>query len=169
MVTTKLIYGTLLVLVMLALAGYFTWRQVQTLRRPANPEEPPEDRSYVRRQAWRRLVGSGLMVLLAVLFSGWFLFGIDDVADQLIEQGKAAAASGEKPEMNAEQKRDFSLMGYYALGTLLVFLSLLVTAGLDVLAISRYRRQQYQKIRDDRREMIERQAARLRIQRNGHG
>jgi hypothetical protein len=109
------------------------------------------------------------MVLLACLFSGWFLFGIDDVADHLVQQGRDAVENGQKPEMDAEQRQAFKLVGWYSVGTMLVFLALVATAGLDVLAISRYRRRQFQKIRDDRRAMIERQAARIRTQRNGAG
>jgi hypothetical protein len=166
---SQLVFGVMLVLVLLLLAGYYGWRQVQTLRSLPESEEFPDERQYVRRQAWRRLVGCVLMVLLACLFSGWFLFGIDDVANQLVQQGHDAVESGQKPELDADQKQAFRLVGWYSVGTLLVFLALVATAGLDVLAISRYRRRQFQKIRDDRRAMIERQAARLRTQRNGAG
>jgi hypothetical protein len=166
---SQLVFGVLLVLVMLSLAGYYGWRQVQTLRTLPDSQELPGERLYVRRQAWRRLVGCVLMLLLACLFSGWFLFGIDDLANQLVQQGHEAVESGQPQEMNAEQQQVFKLVGWYSVGTMLVFLALVVTAGLDVLAIGRFRRRQFQKIRDDRRQMIERQAARIRIQRNGPG
>lgn len=166
---SQVAFGTLLVAALVGMAGYYGWRQVQALRALRAAQEPPEDRTYIRRQAWRRLVGSVLMVVFACLFAGWFAFGMDDLANQLVQQGEEAAAASDNPVMNAAQKQAFSLIGYYSIGTLLVFLMLVVTAGVDVLAIGRYRRRQFKKIQDDRRAMIERQAARLRSQRNGHG
>lgn len=165
---SQLTFIILLVAALVGLAVYYAWRQVRALRALPLSEEPAEDRDYIRRQAWRRLVGCALMLLFAGLFIGWFALGLDDLASELGKQGEAAAAGGVKPEMNPEQKRTFSFISYYLIAALVVFFLLIITAGLDVLAIRRFGRRHLRQIQEDRRAMIERQAARMRSQRNGH-
>ena len=43
---------------------------IEASQRLQNPNPSPEDRSYLRRQAWRRLVGCALLVTVAALPSG---------------------------------------------------------------------------------------------------
>ena len=76
------IFASVLVAVLLGLAGYFGRRQLQALRGLRSAEEmPPEDRRYVRNQAWRRLAGSALMVVIAGFFVGaFFVEGVAGVA-----------------------------------------------------------------------------------------
>ncbi len=71
METAELVFGSVLVVVLLSLAGYYGWRQVRTLRSLKSPDDrSAEERRFVRRQAWLRLVGSGLMVIFAGLLVG---------------------------------------------------------------------------------------------------
>jgi len=78
------------VAVLLGLAGYFGWRQVQTLRRlRLQTELPPEDQNYYKHQSWRRLVGCALMILLAALLSGWYLLGFDTQTVALSMRGNS--------------------------------------------------------------------------------
>ena len=66
----QLFFGIVIVLVLLGLAGYYAWRQVQTLRRLRwETELSEDDRRYTTRLAWRRLLCCGLMVLLAGLMA----------------------------------------------------------------------------------------------------
>jgi hypothetical protein len=166
--TTEILFGSLLILALVALSGYFAWHQVQTLRSLRNSQEPREDRYYARNQALRRLFGCGLMIAVAALVAGWFLLDLHERTTQLVQEGEAAAARNEKPEMTPDQKRVYTVASLYVIFTLVVFLLLLVTAAIDILAIRRYSRRHFDKINADRRAMIERQAARLRTQRNGH-
>ena len=168
MITPEIISGALLVLALVGLSGYFAWHQVQTLRGLRTSQEPREDRYYARNQALRRLFGCGLMIAVAGLVAGWFLLGLHDLTTQLVQEGQAAAAREEKPEMTPEQKRVFSAASLYVIFTLVVFLLLLLIAAIDIVAIRRYSRRHFEKINADRRAMIERQAARLRSQRDGH-
>src|SRR5262245_47736976 len=138
------------------------------LRGLRDSQEPREDRYYLRNQALRRLFGCGLMICVAVLVAGWFLLDLHELTTQLVREGEAAAAREEKPEMTPEQKRGYTAASLYVILTLVVFLLLLVTAAIDVLAIRRYSRRHFDKINADRRAMIERQASRMRTQRNGH-
>src|SRR5262249_14502331 len=88
---------------LLGWAGYSAWRQVQTLRALRAAENlPPEDRRYMRNQAWLRLGGCGLMVALAALLALSFI--VEKPAQALLEEGDAARARGEEPEATPEHR-----------------------------------------------------------------
>lgn len=164
---TELVFGVLLLALLVGLTGFFTWRQVRTLRRLRDAAEmPPEERGYLRGQVWRRLFGSLLMAILAGLFAG-ALF-LEGPAQELAEQRAAAADTGEEAVWSGEQ-RDFArFLGGYWIVLLLFLLALLITAAADLLATRRFALRQMHRLQADRRAMIARQAARLRRERNGH-
>jgi len=159
---TQIVFGVVLVVALLGLAGFYAWRQVLLLRRvPADPEAWGEEGVYLRRLAWRRLVCSGVMVLLAVLLVGAMLFlevPAQRLADRVDEEGPEAA---EGPE----QKDFIRLYGYYWIGFLLLLLFLVVLAGIDLWAVRRFGLRQLRRLQDDRRAMIARQTALMRERR----
>jgi hypothetical protein len=166
---TKLAFASLLVVLLVGLAGYYAWRQVQTLRGLRGSENlPPEDRRYVRNQAWRRLVGCLLMALFAALLAGWFFLGLDARANELAQMGEAARAQAERPDMSPEQQRSLYFCMLYLIAALLVLLGMVCTAGFEFWAIRRFSLRHRRQIQADCRAMIERQVALLRSQRNGH-
>jgi hypothetical protein len=71
---SQIIFGGLLVVGLLGMAGYFIWRQARTLQwlRTAN-DLSPDERRYTRNQAWRRLLCSGLLVVLAGMLATSFV------------------------------------------------------------------------------------------------
>jgi hypothetical protein len=146
----QLVFGALLVVVLLAAAVYFGWKQRQTLVGLAHQENlPPEDRHYMRRQAWRRLIGCGFMVVLAVMVAAWFFLDPEGVA-------------------RAGDRKAAPWYLLYLVSFLLVLLGIICLAAFDLFAIRRFGLRHRRQIQADRRAMIERQAARLRSQRNGH-
>jgi hypothetical protein len=155
----------LLVLVTLGVAGYFGSQQVRTLRGlPARTDLAPDDHSYFRRQAWRRLAGCALLVAVATMLSAWYLSGQDVNFDHLGDVLQAQRAAGDhalRPDQ--EQARRFFV--YYVNAMLLLLLALLVLAAFDLLAIRRYAARHSRSIRDDRRAMLERELANLRRER----
>jgi hypothetical protein len=161
--------GFLFVALLVGLSGYYAWRQVQTLRRLRRGQETAEDHVYFRNQAWRRLVGCGLMGCLAVLLAGWFVFGLEDRLDLLVQRGHAAAAAEENPQLNPNDRNVLRAVSLYLVLTLIVCFAIVCTVALDVWAIRRYGLRHLRQIQDDRRAMIAEQAARLRSERNGHG
>ena len=164
----EIAFGTLLVIVLLALAGYYAWRQVRTLRGLRIAEETaPEERLYLLRQARRRLFGSALMVLLAVMLGGMLIF-LEGPLEDLSNYVAAARAQGVEPDLSPEQRSLRTLYTLWNIGLLLTLLAVLATAGVDFLATRRFGRRQLRRIQSDRRAMIERQVARLRQERNGH-
>ena len=162
-------FGFVIVCVLLGLAGYFTWRQRRVLRGlRAEANLPPEDRRYVRNQALRRLAGSGLMVLLAALLTGWFLLGLGDRAAELGIENDLLRAEGKEPVLDAQHRHFIRVSTFYVIAILLVLMGTLGIAAFDIWAIHCFGQRHRRQIQADRREMIERQVARLRSQRNGH-
>jgi hypothetical protein len=165
---TQILFGILLVILLLALAGYYAWRQVQTLRGLRDAEEsPPDEQRYLRRRAWRRLFGSLFMVVLAVLLGGMMLF-LEERANELAKIGEEAVARGEEPRLDADQRHLTLLYGYWVIAMLLSLLAMLTMAFFDMLATRRFSLGQFRRIQGDRRAMIEREVARIRQERNGH-
>src|SRR5260370_32631778 len=67
----------LLVAVLLLVAGVYAWKSIQTLRHTTPYHEMlPDDRQFQRRMAWRRLVNSALMLLLAGMIVAPFPIGL---------------------------------------------------------------------------------------------
>jgi hypothetical protein len=155
----------LLVALLLGLASWFGWRQVQVLRElRRSSDQTPEDRRYLHRQAWRRLVGCGLMVLLAALLAGWYVLGFHEFATHFRDEPEAAnGALAQSPE----EARTLRICAYYLIGSLLTLLGMLGIAALDFWSIRSYALRQHRQIQADRRAMIERQVARLRQEGNG--
>lgn len=165
---TEIFFGTVLVVVLLLLAGYYGWRQVQALRQLREIQDSPADEQrYLRRRAWRRLAGCGFMLILAVLLATMLLF-LEERAHKLAELSAAVADNADDLE-SAAQKRQFKLLyGFWIIGLLLSLLAMLTMAFFDMLATRRFGIGQLRRIQADRRAMIERQVARLRQERNGH-
>jgi hypothetical protein len=163
----QILFTSLIIAVLLGLAGFSIWRQRQAWQSLHGETLSAEDRRYIRGQVLRRLACAGLMILLAGLLSVSFI--LEGPANQLVAQGKAAHARGEPKPLDPEQERFFHLWSSFWISALLVLLGIIVLAGLDLLAIRRYGRRQLKQIRADRRAMLEEHIVRARSQRNGHG
>ena len=163
----QIVFGVVLIIVLLAMAGFFAWRQAKTLRGlQLAVEQDEEERRYLRNQAWRRLLCSGLMVVLAVLLAASFF--LEDAANKLVREGETNQQQGIKRPLQEEEQRFLNLyQQFWGVACLVLFL-IIVIAGLDYMAIRRYGRRQYRQIQADRRAMIESELARIRSQRNGH-
>ncbi len=169
METSKHLFATLIVLVLLGLALYYGWRQGHTLRGlRSSADLTLEDQRYVRHQVWRRLFGCGLMMLFAGLLAGWFFLGLDARATQLAKLAEAAESRHEPLTLDPDQARSLYLCVCYLIGTLLVLLAMVGTAAVDFWAIRRFGLRHRRQIEADRRAMIEHHVGRLRSQRNGH-
>ena len=167
METAELVFGGVLVIVLLILAGYYGWRQVRTLRSLKAPDErSEEERRFLRGQAWRRLVGSGLMVIFAGLLVGSVAFNAS--LRRLSDRDGEARRNNEERTLDPEEWEFAHTYAVYWIVCLLVLLAILATATLDLLAIRRFGRRQISQIQSDRRAMIEREVARMRRDRNGH-
>jgi len=163
----QIVLGVAFIVILLAMAGYFVWQQLQarrTLR--TSPDLDPEERRYLQGQVWRRLICSGLMVLLAGMLATSFY--LEGPASQLVREGEANRERGERLPPTPEQEQFVTLYSAYWVAFLLVLLAVVMLAGVDFFAIRNYGMRQLRRIRADRRAMLEGELARLRSQRNGH-
>lgn len=155
MPVSELIFGSILVTGLLAVAGAVGWVQVRALvRLRTTPALPDEERTYERRRAWRWIVGSALMALMAALL----------VAQFILWEWRIKHLVQPVP---AEEKVYVRLWGGALVALLLALLAVVILTAFDLMATRSHYLKQYRKLRADRRAMIERQAERLRAEREG--
>jgi hypothetical protein len=165
---TQILFGAVLVLVLLFLAILYGVRQIVALRRLRAAEEMPlEERDYLRRRAWRRLLSSLLLLLLGAMLTVDLLF-LEVPAQELADQREQLRQQGDTSPLNAEQRLFARRYGSFFVLFLLVLMVVVFLAALDYWATRRYGLGQHRKLLADRRAMIERELTRLRQQRNGH-
>jgi hypothetical protein len=163
----EIAFGVLIVVLTAGLGGYYAWRQWQALRRlRADMTLDAEEVSFQRNQAWRRLAGSVLLLLIAGVFVGVLIF--EGFAARLAQMGEVNAALDQKRPLNEPEKDFMRLWGGSVIVVLLLLLGLIGIAGYEFFAIRRYSVRQMRRIQDERREMIASETARLRRERNGH-
>lgn len=158
----------LIVAILLSLAAYYTWRQTQTLHHLKDqPELAPEDRTYYHRQAWRRLVGCLLMVVLGLMMAGSYLLGLEARAKEIGQWAQAQRDRHETPVLDAEQQNFVRLYTSVWIATLLILLTILSLAAADIWAIRRFGVRHHRLLQAERRAMLEDQISRLRRDRGG--
>jgi flagellar biosynthesis/type III secretory pathway M-ring protein FliF/YscJ len=157
----EIVFGAVLVGVLIVLAAFYAWRQVLMLRRLRGPHGLSDEEARWRRgQAWRRLAGSALMLVMAGLLA-WAVLGMGNQAQQLADAGPAA----DTPEAHQFFRVYFLVWAAFLL--LLVALIFLVAA--DIWSTRRFSTRAQRKILDDKKAMLQREVARMRGERNGHG
>jgi hypothetical protein len=162
--SSELAFVLVLTALLLGLAGYFGWRQVQTLR--SLRSQPADDRPFLRRQAIRRLVCSALMLVLAGLLVGSLL--IEPSYQEMAAKHKRQPPQG--PEAVAQEDWDFArFFAAYWMAALLVLFVLLLLAGADFWAIARFGARHRRQLQADHRAGLKEELARLRRRYNGDG
>jgi H+/Cl- antiporter ClcA len=164
----QIVFGSVLVAALVFLAVFYAWRQVRVLR-GQDTDLISDEAQYQRRRAWRRLVNSALMLILAGLLAG-LLIGLENPTQRLAEKRaaeRAALPEDQEVPFTPEERR--LVNAYYAVvvALLLVLLAVVVVAGMDAWSTRAFALRQYRKLQADRRAMIERQTVRLRQERNG--
>jgi UPF0716 family protein affecting phage T7 exclusion len=163
---SETLFGYAIAAFLVAMALVMGWRQVRQLRRLRTQALPDEEMRWERRKAWRRLVSAGLLLLM-----GGLLVTILSVyepaamrwADQRDQLGQA-----DRPPMTADEETFLRVWIGSWIALLLLLLAVVALAGVDLWATRQYGVKQFRKLQADRRAMIERQAIRLRQERNGH-
>jgi hypothetical protein len=158
-----------IVVLLVALAAYYAWRQVQSLRRLREQTDlPREDQLFYRTQAWRRLANSALMILLAGLLVGSYVLGQEQRAGELSRADRVAAADEGAAPPTAEQREFLNHYGTFWMVFVLILLVVMGVAFWDLWATRRFGLRHYRQIQADRLAMIRHELARFRSERNGH-
>lgn len=164
----QILLGGILAVLLVVVAWFYIRRSIRTLQTTTPAFEMlPNDRRFLRRQSWRRLVNSGFMLLLAVLLAGWYATGINDRADELAAERVAQRVDGKAPPMTELQKERSRFFAGYVIAMLSVLFTVVMLAGLDLLATRLYGLRELRQINADRRAMLARQLNRWRQERNG--
>lgn len=157
-----------LAVVLLSVATYYLRQSIRTLQRTTPAFEMlPDERRFLRRQAWRRAVNSGLMILFLVLLVGSYAMGMQQRLIEIGNERQRAAVDGEKPALTPEQRQFTRIAGGFWIAMLLLLSLILAMAALDLFATRRYLLTQMLRIQTDRRAMMDRQIIRWREERNG--
>ena len=144
-----------------ALYLFYAGRQLRSLRRlRETPDAFAEETSRERHQCWRRLAGSILLLLIAVLIAAAQLW-LEERAQRLADRDKTQFP------LTADEKTFLRFYTSVWITVLVLLFAVIVLAAFDVWAIRRYGRIQHRKIRDARRDMIAHQLQRLREERGG--
>jgi hypothetical protein len=164
------ILGGALVAALLGVGGYYGWRQLQLLRQLPTLRDrmSAPDFYYLRNQAWRRLVNSVLMVVMAVLMTLSFTMGWEEHTARLAQAAAEQRQAGNPVAPLEGPDRTIArlwLGTWVAVAALLMVIVLVV--AFDVWAIRRYGMRHLRQIQADRNAMLERELANLRNRRNG--
>lgn len=162
-------FGSILVVSLLGLAGYYGFRQVKNLRALQYATElPVEDRKFFSQQAYRRLMCCSLMAVFALMLLGSMLF-LEDAARELGQLGEESNARAEQAVLSDGQKQFLRIYGAYWITALLVLLGIVLLAAIDLFNIRRYALHQLARIREQRRDvLLDRGRNAGDIRRNGH-
>ena len=151
--------------ILLLLAVFSIRRQVSSLQRLKREIHlPSDDRSYLRNQAYRRLLTGVLLLGLAGLLAGAYLSGMERRADEIGEKRVAANEEGEKPPVAEEVKDFLRVYSYYWIGILILLFVVISLAIVDLWATRRYAWTQLRRIRTENRTLLERDLALYRQQ-----
>jgi len=149
-VVVGLIFATLLVVLGTG-AGL---RQLVTLARVrSQPYMADEDRLYFRGQARRRMLASGLLVVIGVMIAFHYLSGMDARLNAIPE--------GDKSDADKEFTRQ---VGYYWIAVILLLGVVVFVAVLDFIATRKYWMARYKEIKADHEAKLQRDLAVLRQQ-----
>ncbi len=149
------IIGATLASILLFVAMFFGWRQRRgSVLLRHDRDMPDDERRYLTRQIRRRVVCSVLLAIFAGFLFGW-----------LYLEPRLPAAPAEGEAITQVAKDELRFLTYYWITALFVLLVILVLASWDLLATARYGFQRHQQLEQDRRAMLEMEAANLRRRR----
>jgi hypothetical protein len=147
MPNSETVFASILVVILAGAALGFGWAQCRTLLRASHL--PDIERGFESRRAYRRLVGCGLLLLMALLLV--VQVGLWEWYVKLLE-----------PPIAPEDKMYVRLWAGAWVGILVCLIVVLVLAAYDSFATRAYLLREYGRLAAERRAMVQRQADRLR-------
>jgi uncharacterized membrane protein YdbT with pleckstrin-like domain len=133
-------------------------RQLVTLARVrAQPYIADEDRRYYRGQARRRMLASGLLIVIGAMIAYYYLSGMDARMDEI------GAKQQQVPP--AEEDKEFTRqVGMYWIGVILLLGVVVTVAVIDFIATRKYWMARYREIKADHEAKLQRDLAVFRQQ-----
>ena len=133
-------------------------RQLVTLARVRiQPYMAEEDRNYYRGQARRRMLASGLLVVIGAMIAYWFVSGMDAQMDEI------GAKQQEGPP--AEEDKEFTRQsGMYWIAVILLLGVVVTVAVIDFISTRKYWMARYKEIKADHESKLQRDLAVFRQQ-----
>jgi hypothetical protein len=132
-------------------------RQFVTLARiRTQPYMADEDHHYFRAQARRRLLASGLLIVIGAMIAVYYLSGMDARMDQIGDK---------RADAPAEADKEFTrLVGLYWIGVILLLGVVVCVAVIDFIATRKYWMARYREIKADHETKLQRDLAVFRQQ-----
>jgi hypothetical protein len=132
-------------------------RQFVTLARVRTQQYmAEEDRRYFHAQARRRMLASGLLVVIGGLIAIYYLSGMDVRMDQIGEK---------RAEPPSDSDKEFTrLVGLYWIGVILLLGAVVCVAVVDFIATRKYWMARYKEIKADHEAKLQRDLAVFRQQ-----
>jgi hypothetical protein len=168
-------FGLLLAGILLGLGLGTGLRQRRTLRRLREERYVPSDeRAYLRGQVRRRLVTSGVLVVLGGMIGGAYLSGMEARADEIAGRQKKAEerkavnpdAPAEHPPPDEADRAFTKFYTWYWIAVLLLVFVVVCLAVLDFWHTRRYWMAQYKRIKEDHETKLRRDLAVYRRQKD---
>ena len=148
--------GLSLAAVLVFVAVFFLLRQRHTMAQMRQDAQlSSEDRLYYIKQIRRRLICSVLMLIFAGFLVGWFF----------LDRDVAALTPAEGEPLTEEAKDSVRFLTWYWIIALCVLLAILFLASFDFLATARFGLRRVRQLENDRRAVLEMEAAKLRRRR----
>ena len=139
--------GIGIAVVLILVAGYFIHRQrltLQTLR--ADTKMDSDQRRYLYKQSWRRMLGAVLLIVLGAMMFGSVFLDYDPKDFSSLDVPS--------PEKEAA-KQAVRFISYYLMAMLLILLVILTLAVLDFWAVARFGVQQQKQLLQEHQAMLE--------------
>ncbi len=150
--------GVGLAVLLVAIALYYGWRQLQSMRALSRDVNVSfNERMYLVRQATRRVSISVLMLVIAGFLVAWFFLDHSGMPPEDFAQG-------DRP-MTASEKDAVRFVGLYWISTLLVVFVIIVLAIFDLWATARFGYERRKRLEEARQAALAAELAQLRQRR----
>lgn len=141
-------------IILVVIGAWSIGSQVRQLRSMSGRVMASDERHYLRRRAYRRIVTGMLLFGLAGMLAGAFLSGMTDQFTELSQRERQP-----DQEFTEEEKRFVRIYALYWCGILVLVFLVFSAAIIDFWATRRYGLGQLRQLRQDHREKLARDLA----------
>ncbi len=144
---------------LLVLALYSIYWQIENLKGLRKPHIPSDDRRYRRNQAVFRLANGVLLLCLSAMIAGAFLSGMEQRATELGERHEGLQQGQERPEVTDADRDFLRIYSWYWISFLIGLFAVVSIAIVDLWATRLYGWAQLRRMQAEHRAILERDLA----------